>query len=125
MKPFENIDRDLVLAEDELFVAVLDKFPVSPGHTLIIVRRIAAGFKDLTPAEKVRLMEWIDWAVSYLEDELDPRPDGFNLGLNDGRAAGQTIGQLHFHIIPRYNGDVPDPRGGVRLIFPRKAKYWD
>ncbi len=55
---------------------------------------------------------------------LDPKPDAFNLGLNDGPAAGQTMPQLHFHVIPRYTGDVPDPRGGIRHIIPSKAAYW-
>lgn len=57
-------------------------------------------------------------------NQQDPEPDAFNLGLNDGPAAGQTVSQLHFHVIPRYHGDVPDPRGGVRWVIPHKAKYW-
>ena len=60
----------------------------------------------------------------HLTSQLDPKPDAFNLGLNDGLAAGQTMPQLHFHVIPRYTGDVPDPRGGIRHIIPSKARYW-
>ena len=69
-------------------------------------------------------MTWVDWCVAHLERSLEPKPDGFNVGLNDGAAAGQTVPQLHVHVIPRYHGDVPDPRGGVRFVIPHKAKYW-
>lgn len=63
--------------------------------------------------------------LDILKKNLSPKPDGFNLGLNDGEVAGQTIGQLHFHIIPRYNNDVPDPRGGIRWVIPSRAIYWE
>ena len=69
------------------------------------------------------MIELIDWTVCYLEENLESKPDGFNIGINDGVAAGQTIEQLHFHVIPRYIGDVPDPRGGIRFAIPGKAKY--
>ena len=78
----------------------------------------------MTSAEKARLLVWIDWTQHHLASHLTPAPDAFNLGLNDGPAAGQTIAQLHFHVIPRYAGDVPDPRGGIRHIIPSKARYW-
>jgi diadenosine tetraphosphate (Ap4A) HIT family hydrolase len=124
MSGFGVVERGRVLGEDELFLVVRDKYPVSIGHTLIIVKRIVARFSDLTAEEKSRLMMWIDWTITHLERTLEPRPDGFNVGLNDGPAAGQTVSQLHVHVIPRYVGDVPDPRGGVRLVIPSKAKYW-
>ena len=113
-----------ILAADGLFAVVADKFPVSPGHTLLIARRPVARFQDLTSAEKSRLLVLIDWCQQYLTTNLTPPPAAFNLGLNDGPAAGQTIAQFHFHIIPRYTGDVPDPRGGVRHVIPAKARYW-
>jgi diadenosine tetraphosphate (Ap4A) HIT family hydrolase len=124
MKPFEAIEEERILAEDEMFIIARDKFPVSPGHTLIIVKRIVLRFCDLTSDEKLRLVQWIDWCISHLQSTLKPAPDAFNVGLNDGQAAGQTVGQLHMHVIPRYRGDVPDPRGGVRFVIPHKAKYW-
>ncbi|MBN1423214.1 HIT family protein [Candidatus Fermentibacteria bacterium] len=124
MTTFGAIEQDLILAEDDLFIVARDKFPVSPGHTLVIVRRVVSRFLDLTAEEKTRLLRWIDWSVAHLQNTLNPRPDGFNIGLNDGPAAGQTIAQLHVHIIPRYRGDIPDPRGGVRHVIPQKAKYW-
>ena len=113
-----------ILALDEMFAVLADKFPISPGHTLAIARRAVARFQDLTPQEKERLLFWIEWAQNHLSASLVPAPDAFNLGLNDGPAAGQTIPQLHFHIIPRYTGDVPDPRGGIRHVIPNKARYW-
>ena len=125
MKPFGEIERERVLSEDELFIVARDKYPVSPGHSLIIVKRVVSRFAELTPDEKARLTHWIDWGIAHLQRTLQPSPDGFNIGLNDGPAAGQTVGQLHVHIIPRYKGDVPDPRGGVRFVIQEKAKYWE
>ena len=122
MKPFQT-DPDRVIAGDELFYVMRDAYPISPGHTLIVVRRVVQRFMDLTPDEKLRLVHWIDWCLVGLE-RLDPKPDGFNVGFNDGVAAGQTVGQLHVHVIPRYNGDIPDPRGGIRHIIGDKARYW-
>jgi len=75
-------------------------------------------------SEKARLLVWIDWIQQHLASTLSTPPDAFNLGLNDGPAAGQTMSQFHFHVIPRYTGDVPDPRGGVRHVIPSKARYW-
>lgn len=122
---FGIIAKESVVASDELFALIWDKYPVSPGHLLIIARRPAPRFKELTTDEKERLLYWIDWSVGYLSEFLSPPPDAFNFGLNDGQAAGQTIKQIHFHVIPRYNGDVSDPRGGVRYVIPEKARYWD
>jgi diadenosine tetraphosphate (Ap4A) HIT family hydrolase len=121
---FGGVENTRVLAVDDLFAVVQDKFPVSPGHTLIIARRPVVRFQELTSAEKARLLVWLDWTQQHLASHLTPAPDGFNLGLNDGPAAGQTIAQLHFHVIPRYTGDVPDPRGGIRHVIRSKAAYW-
>ena len=121
---FSAIEKEQILAEDDLFTIVRDKYPVSPGHTLVIVKRQVARFRDLTAEEKPRLLHWIDWTVAHLQTTLQPPPEGFNIGTNDGPAAGQTIAQVHWHVIPRFNGDVPDPRGGVRFVIPQKAKYW-
>lgn len=125
MAGFGNIERERILAEDELFIVARDKYPVSPGHTLVIVKRAVARFAQLTPEEKLRLLRWVDWGIEHLQASLEPQPDGFNVGLNDGPAAGQTVPQLHVHLIPRYLGDVTDPRGGVRFVVPSKARYWD
>ena len=120
---FGVIDRERVLAVDELFAVVKDKFPVTPGHTLIIPRRAVKRFAELNAAEKARLLELVEWAQGHLA-AMTPTPEGFNLGVNDGPAAGQTMPQFHFHVIPRRTGDVVDPRGGVRWVIPDRAKYW-
>lgn len=121
---FGVIERERVLAADDLFAVVSDKYPVSPGHTLIIPRRALTRFQELNVAERLGLLEWVDWAQNRLLSTHTPPPDAFNLGVNDGKAAGQTMPQFHFHVIPRYKGDVADPRGGVRWVIPGKAKYW-
>ena len=121
---FGLIELERVLALDELFAVVKDKWPVTPAHTLIICRRPVSRFHELSAPEKARLLAWVDWTQQHLQNTLSPAPDGFNLGVNDGKAAGQTVPQFHFHVIPRYAGDVPDPRGGVRWVIPAKAKYW-
>jgi diadenosine tetraphosphate (Ap4A) HIT family hydrolase len=123
MKLFGVIDPERILADDELFMVVLDKYPISPGHSLIIIKSAKSRFTDLTKQEQDALMNWMNWTVQYLDQTLSPKPDGFNLGLNDGEAAGQTISQLHFHVIPRFKGNCLDTRGGVREIMPQKAKY--
>lgn len=120
---FGEIEPERNLATDDIFAVILDKFPVSPGHTLIIPRRAVSRFADLSAEERARLLEWVAWVQEALA-RRSPKPDGFNLGLNDGPAAGQTMPQLHFHVIPRYVGDVPDPRGGLRWVISSKAKYW-
>jgi diadenosine tetraphosphate (Ap4A) HIT family hydrolase len=121
---FGVIEPARVLNQDELFVVIRDNYPVSPGHVLVVARRAVARFAELTREEQNRLLVWIGWAQGHLTATLRPAPDGFNFGLNDGPAAGQTVRQFHFHIIPRYAGDVPDPRGGVRMVIPAKARYW-
>ena len=115
--PVQRIVRD----SDHAFV-IRDGYPVSPGHTLVIARRHVGSLLDLTEAEQIDLMALIGAAKKDLDAEL--RPDAYNIGVNDGAAAGQTVAHLHIHLIPRYRGDRPDPRGGIRWIFPEKADYW-
>jgi diadenosine tetraphosphate (Ap4A) HIT family hydrolase len=103
-------------------IALWDAFPVSPGHALVVPRRHVASWRDLTPDEKTAITTGVD-AVRALIDARH-RPDGYNVGYNDGVAAGQTVMHFHMHVIPRYRGDVRDPRGGVRLVLPDKAAYW-
>ncbi|MGO8676966.1 MAG: HIT family protein [Limisphaerales bacterium] len=122
---FGEVEAARVLALDDLFAVISDKFPVPPGHVLIIARRPVARFQELTGVEKERLWAWVDWTQEHLSSHLSPPPDAFNLGLNDGPAAGQTVPQFHFHVIPRYSGDVSDPRGGIRHVIPAKARYWE
>jgi len=95
---------------------------VSPGHTLIIPRRHIASFFEVTEEEQTDLMALLLQARVDLDQAL--RPAGYNVGINDGPAAGQTVPHLHIHLIPRYEGDRLDPRGGVRWVLPEKADYW-
>jgi diadenosine tetraphosphate (Ap4A) HIT family hydrolase len=111
----------IVLA-NELAVVIRDSFPVSPGHTLIIPKRHVGSFFDVTGDERKAMLTLLDSAKLGLDSAF--HPDGYNIGINDGAAAGQTVPHLHLHLIPRYAGDREDPRGGVRWILPQKAKYW-
>jgi diadenosine tetraphosphate (Ap4A) HIT family hydrolase len=120
--PFCTITREELLIERPLAVARRDLFPVSKGHTLISPRRHVVSFFETTAEERAEMMSLLDEAKAALDGEH--RPAGYNIGVNDGAAAGQTVMHLHVHLIPRYAGDVPDPRGGVRWIVPATAKYW-
>ena len=106
----------------ELGWVIRDGFPIAPGHTLIIPKRHVASFFDLTPEERADLLALLDAAKADLDRELAPQ--GYNIGINDGAAAGQTVPHLHIHLIPRFAGDRVDPRGGIRWILPEKADYW-
>ena len=103
-------------------MAIADGFPVSPGHCLIIPRRHFASLFEATKDESAALWDLVDNVREYLSNKY--HPDGFNVGSNDGAAAGQTVMHLHIHLIPRYLGDSDDPRGGVRWLKPEKAVYW-
>ena len=103
-------------------VAVLDGFPIAEGHSLIIPKRHVELLFELPEDELLQA-----WSLVAKVRELLKRkyqPDGFNIGVNEGLAAGQTISHAHIHVIPRRTGDVPDPRGGIRWVIPTRAKYW-
>lgn len=121
--PFCNPPQSRAILANPHALAIHDNFPISPGHTLIIPKRHIASFFDLTAEEQGAMLELLTEIRQLLLAERNP--DGFNIGINDGAAAGQTVMHLHIHLIPRYTGDQPDPRGGVRWIFPDKAAYWD
>jgi diadenosine tetraphosphate (Ap4A) HIT family hydrolase len=121
--PFCRVDQARVIHETEHTLALWDAFPVSPGHALIIPRRHIPSWTDASPDERRELTDAIA-VVRALIDERH-RPAGYNIGFNDGPAAGQTVMHLHIHVIPRYPGDVPDPRGGVRWVLPEKARCWE
>ena len=121
--PFCSLPAERIVQKNEYAVAVRDGFPVSPGHTLIIPKRHVASFFEVTDAERVDLMSLLAAARNDLDRQF--RPAGYNIGINDGLAAGQTVPHLHVHLIPRYAGDADDPRGGVRWVIPAKAAYWD
>jgi len=122
MCPFCALPTERVLFRNDAAVAVRDAYPVTPGHTLVIPRRHVASFFEATPLEREAMLALLDMAKQQLQAEFGPA--GYNIGINDGAAAGQTIGHLHVHLIPRHPSDSPDPRGGVRWVIPEKADYW-
>ena len=112
---------DGTLLENALAYAKPDKYPVNPGHLLIIPKRHVADFFRTTEAEKTALLSLLDEAKLYLDDKHAPA--GYNVGINVGEAAGQTIMHVHLHLIPRYRGDIENPRGGVRGVIPAQQNY--
>ena len=112
---------DGVYKETALCNVIRDKYPVSPGHSLIIPKRHVETFFDLSAEEKADVIHLID----TLKEEMDRtiRPDGYNVGFNAGIHAGQTVMHCHVHVIPRYLGDMENPRGGVRGVIPSKQSY--
>jgi len=109
------------VARTSLAFALRDRYPVSLGHTLIIPVRHVADFFALTAEERDACLSLLDEMKAALDREFSP--DGYNVGINVGAAAGQTVPHVHFHLIPRYAGDLPDPRGGVRGVIPERQKY--
>ncbi len=120
--PFCKINPNRILWQNDHAFVIYDGFPVSKGHALVIPKRHNASFFDTSTEERDALLTGLDYARQRIDE--DHQPAAFNIGINDGQAAGQTVPHLHIHVIPRYDGDVDDPRGGVRWIFPDKAKYW-
>jgi len=119
--PFCHLHPERILIQDELTLALRDGFPVSPGHTLILTRRHIQSCAEATPEELAALLNTLGAARRALD--LEFHPDGYNVGLNDGAAAGQTVMHVHVHLIPRFHGDVADPRGGIRHCIPGKGSY--
>ena len=116
------VERREWLCANEHAVAIFDAFPVNPGHALIMSRRHVENLFDVSLEEQMSL-----WALlPTVKDALDVQhsPAGYNVGANVGVGAGQTVGHVHVHVIPRYAGDVDDPRGGVRWVLPARADYW-
>ena len=121
--PFCHLEKPRILLENDFAAAFLDGFPVAEGHMLVVPKRHVASLFDLPEEEQAALWRLVALVRGKLMAEL--KPDGFNVGVNDGSAAGQTVMHAHVHVIPRRKGDVADPRGGVRWIMPSKARYWD
>ena len=119
--PFCNIDPSAVILKNELCFAIFDKYPVNPGHVLVIPYRHVADYFELTKEEKIAAVELIDEVKKFLDREFSP--DGYNVGVNVGKWAGQTVMHVHIHVIPRYRGDVEDPTGGVRGVIPQRRNY--
>jgi diadenosine tetraphosphate (Ap4A) HIT family hydrolase len=110
---------DQVLFEEVEAYVRYDNNSLSRGHVLVVPRRHVASFFDMTGPEKTRIVELLDRAKAYIEAEF--QPDGYNIGVNVGRAGGQSRMHVHVHLIPRYTGDVADPRGGIRCVLAKRA----
>lgn len=121
MKDFTEIAEARIIYRDKYFFVMKDAFPVSPGHLLIVSNIVRRDFFELTNDEKTQLPKTIEKAKSIIEEEF--KPDGYNIGMNCGEDAGQTVFHFHCHLIPRYKGDMDNPRGGVRHVIPTKGNY--
>lgn len=110
-----------IVKENDLAFAIYDKYPVTNGHVLIIPKRHVSSYFQTSTEEKSAIAELLDNCKESLNETYSP--DGFNIGINCGEAAGQTVFHLHVHLIPRYYGDMKDPSGGVRGVIPEKQKY--
>ena len=113
-----------LVAENRHAAALRDGFPVSDGHTLVLPRRHVQSVFELAVEEQQEVWNLVAEVRDRLRSTLGSVPDGFNVGPNDGVQAGQTVTHAHVHVIPRYKNDMPDPRGGIRWVLPRKANYW-
>jgi len=120
--PFCCLPSERIVKTNAHALAVADGFPVSSGHTLIIPRRHVVSFFDLTEEEMKAVFDLLRQMKDHLDENL--KPGGYNIGVNVGAVAGQTIEHVHLHLIPRYSGDVADPIGGVRNVIPGKGRYW-
>jgi diadenosine tetraphosphate (Ap4A) HIT family hydrolase len=111
------------VAENALAVAFPDGFPLSSGHCLVVPRRHEPDFLALTSEEQAAVWALVAPVRRYVEAAWIP--DGYNIGINVGESAGQTVAHAHLHVIPRRRGDVADPRGGIRWVIPGRARYWE
>jgi diadenosine tetraphosphate (Ap4A) HIT family hydrolase len=112
---------DDAIVKNEHAYARFDKYPVNPGHVLVIPRRHVSSFFETSQSERREMLNLVDEMKSFLDRKYSP--DGYNIGVNVGETAGQTVMHVHMHLIPRYKGDIPNPRGGVRGVIPAKQSY--
>lgn len=119
--PFCNIDENKKVFYNYKYFAIYDEYPVSPGHMLVIPTEHVEDYRDLTDHQKFILWEAVDKAIKFLTEKYNP--DGFNIGINCGEVAGQSVKHVHIHVIPRYKNDTENPKGGVRGVIPNKQNY--
>lgn len=120
--PFFPVAADRVILEGANCLAFFDRYPVSQGHALVVPDRPVLSLYELDEHMQAEIWDTVRRVREILEERFNPA--GFNIGVNDGRAAGQTVPHAHVHVIPRYAGDVFDPRGGIRWVIPERARYW-
>ena len=116
-----NSKEHKIICENNLFYARYDNYAVSKGHSEIVSKKHIESFFDLTDEEIIQMYDLTKKVKEIIQEKYNP--DAYNIGLNNGKEAGQTIHHLHLHIIPRYKGDVKNPRGGIRNIIPEKGNY--
>lgn len=114
-------EKEKIILENELAFARYDEFAVSKGHILIMTKRHTKDFFSTTQEEKNAIFELLDKAKEIIDEKYNP--DGYNIGMNCGVPAGQSVMHVHVHLIPRYDGDVENPRGGIRGVIPQKQNY--
>jgi diadenosine tetraphosphate (Ap4A) HIT family hydrolase len=119
--PFCHLEEGQKLLENKNAVAFYDKYPVQKGHLLIIPRDHVETYFDASEQQLVAIHELIKQGKEMIDQQYSP--DGYNIGVNVGYYGGQTVHHLHFHLIPRYKGDIEDPRGGIRKAIPNLVKY--
>lgn len=119
--PFLSRPQSEWIASNDLAFAILDGYPVNPGHVLVIPKRLVSTWWEATREEQVAILDLLEVVKRQLDESHGP--DGYNIGVNAGEAAGQTVFHLHVHLIPRYRGDMDDPRGGVRHVIPSRGNY--
>lgn len=120
--PFFPVPVTAIILQGTNCLAFLDRYPVSKGHTLVVPHCPVLSLYELDEQMQSEIWDTVRQVRGILEERF--HPDGFNIGVNDGSAAGQTVPHAHVHIIPRYCGDAADPRGGIRWVIPAKAQYW-
>ena len=119
--PFCNINEDKIIAKNKFSYAIYDKYPVNKGHILIISKKHIRDYFDASTEVREAIFDLMEDCKSLLDNKYNP--DGYNIGFNCGKEAGQTIMHFHLHLIPRYEGDIEDPTGGVRGVIPEKRVY--
>lgn len=119
--PFCHTNQSEIIFQNQHCFSMYDHFPVSTGHTLIIPKRHISNYFDLSQDEQCAIIHLLNLSKTTIEFVY--KPDGYNIGINIGKSAGQTVFHVHVHLIPRYYGDVNDPSGGVRGVIPNKKTY--
>lgn len=119
--PFCQLEQDQIVLENNGAIAFFDKYPVQKGHLLVIPKKHVETYFDASEEQLLAIHQLIKEGKRLIDEQYNP--DGYNIGVNIGHYGGQTIHHLHFHLIPRYKGDVKDPRGGIRKAIPNLIPY--
>lgn len=121
MSVFSNIAESRIIYKGKFFFLIKDGYPVSPGHILIISNKEKIDYFELNKIELNELTDLIHKAKEIIENEFNP--DGYNIGMNCGEVAGQSVMHFHCHVIPRFRGDMESPKGGIRHCIAGKGNY--